>query len=98
MCNNPFKGLEDIIAAIEGTNETIKRAGSLAGPGIIVLKVSKTRQDKRFDFPVIGIETIKVLHEAGAAVLVVDKEGAIILNKPEVIKLSNELGIILMGL
>ncbi|MBN2145534.1 MAG: UDP-2,3-diacylglucosamine diphosphatase LpxI [Candidatus Aureabacteria bacterium] len=86
------------VEAIEGTNETIKRAGLLAGAGIIVLKVSKTKQDKRFDIPVIGIETIKVLHEAGAAILAVDHDGAIMLNKPDVIRLSNELGIILFGM
>lgn len=86
------------VEAIEGTNQTIQRAGVLSGPGTIVVKVSKSNQDQRFDIPVIGIETLKVMKDSGAKVLVLDKGGAIMLNKPEVIKAADAFGIAIIAL
>ena len=43
------------VEAMEGTDETISRAGHLAGPGVAVVKVAKPNQDMRFDVPVIGL-------------------------------------------
>ena len=85
------------VEAIEGTNQTIVRAGQLSGPGTIVVKVSKTHQDQRFDIPVVGIETLKIMKDAGAKVLVLDKGGAIMLNKPEVLGMADSLGIAVVG-
>lgn len=52
------------VEAIEGTNACIKRAKKLISifdrnKKIYVSKVSKPNQDKRFDIPTIGLETIK---------------------------------------
>ena len=54
------------VEAIEGTNSCIKRAKKLIGifdrnKKIYVSKVSKPNQDKRFDIPTIGLETIKAM-------------------------------------
>ena len=46
------------LEAMEGTDETIRRAGRIAGPGTTVVKVSKPRQDMRFDVPVVGAGTL----------------------------------------
>jgi DUF1009 family protein len=86
------------VEAIEGTNQTILRAGALAGAGTIVVKVPKSTQDLRFDIPVVGTETIRVMKEAGAAVLALDCGGAIMLNKAEVIRASNNAGIVIVGM
>jgi hypothetical protein len=86
------------VEAIEGTNQTIRRAGKLAGPGTIVIKVSKSRQDLRFDIPVIGTQTIRIMNHSDARVLVLDKGGAIMLNMPEVIALADECGISIIGM
>ena len=53
------------VEAMEGTDETIRRAGRLAGPGACVIKVAKPQQDMRFDVPAVGLPTIAVLQEAG---------------------------------
>src|SRR5580692_4485716 len=48
------------IEAMEGTDETIERAARIAGgQRLVVVKVSKPRQDMRFDVPVVGIKTIE---------------------------------------
>src|SRR5882757_666091 len=47
------------VEALEGTNEAIKRGGTLARENAVMIKVSKPNQDMRFDVPVIGVETIR---------------------------------------
>ena len=54
------------VEAMEGTDETIARAGHLAGPGVAVVKVAKPTQDMRFDVPVVGVATIEAMRGAGA--------------------------------
>ena len=52
------------LEAVEGTDECIRRAGALAGPGTVVVKVSdKPNQDLRFDVPAVGPDTIRVMIE-----------------------------------
>ncbi len=72
------------IEAMEGTDATIGRAGALMrtlGPDaagsnlprrLTVVKVAKPSQDLRFDVPVIGVETIRVMRLAGASCLALD--------------------------
>jgi DUF1009 family protein len=47
-------GIVVAVEALEGTDACIRRAGELAGSGILVIKVSKPNQDLRFDVPVVG--------------------------------------------
>ena len=57
------------VEGLEGTDETIKRAGRLAGAGIVVLKVARTGQDMRIDVPAVGAETMRSLIRVAAAAL-----------------------------
>ena len=57
------------VEGLEGTDETIKRAGRLAGTGIVVLKAARTGQDMRIDVPAVGAETLRSLVRVGAAAL-----------------------------
>ena len=49
------------VEAMEGTDAVIARAGRLAGPGVLIVKVAKPGQDMRFDVPVVGLSTIEAL-------------------------------------
>ena len=60
------------VEAMEGTDAVIERAGTLAGPGTVVVKVAKPKQDMRFDVPVIGVATIRAMAAAGATALSID--------------------------
>src|SRR3989442_1497654 len=52
------------VEAMEGTDETIARAGRLvAGKQLVVVKVSKPKQDMRFDVPVVGLPTIQQMRD-----------------------------------
>ena len=61
------------VEAMEGTDAAIERAASLSnGRRLVVVKVSKPRQDMRFDVPVVGLKTIQVMRRSNARVLAVD--------------------------
>jgi len=81
------------IEAIEGTDEAVKRASQYGKEGIVVVKVSKPNQDMRFDIPVIGKKTIKLLHRVKAKILAIEEKKTLILEKEKVIKLADRWGI-----
>lgn len=78
------------IEAMEGTDETIRRAGKLAKGRLTVVKVAKPAQDMRFDVPVIGIPTIETMHGAGATCLSITADKTLIFDRDETIRLANE--------
>ena len=57
------------IEAMEGTDATITRAGTLVSGRLTVVKLAKPNQDMRFDVPVVGVPTIEAMKEAGATCL-----------------------------
>ncbi|MBI4778520.1 LpxI family protein [Candidatus Desantisbacteria bacterium] len=60
------------VEAIEGTDEAIIRGARLASGGAVVIKVSSTNHDLRFDVPTVGKETISSMVKSGASVLAVE--------------------------
>ncbi|MEK6678060.1 MAG: UDP-2,3-diacylglucosamine diphosphatase LpxI [Nitrospirota bacterium] len=86
------------VEAIEGTDAAIRRAGELGRGGIVVIKVAKPKQDMRFDAPVIGLNTIRILKEAKAAALCVEAGKTILLEKEDMIKLANKENICIIGM
>jgi UDP-2,3-diacylglucosamine hydrolase len=76
------------VEAMEGTNQTILRAGEIAGEDCVVIKVSKPRQDRRFDVPVIGLTTIKKLITARCAALAIPGGEALFFERDEACALA----------
>lgn len=85
------------VEAMEGTDETIARAGHLAGPGFSVVKVAKPGQDMRFDVPVVGLATIQAMRIAGATVLSLDAGKALMFEREAMLASANEAGIAVVG-
>jgi DUF1009 family protein len=85
------------VEAMEGTDEVIGRAGSLAGPGVRVVKVAKPNQDMRFDVPVVGLATIQAMRAAGASALSVDAGRTLVLDGEHVFASANEASIAIVG-
>jgi DUF1009 family protein len=82
------------IEAMEGTDETIERAGRIAGgQRIVVVKVSKPKQDMRFDVPVVGRKTIAVMKQANATALAIDAGRTLLFERDELIQAADEAGI-----
>lgn len=86
------------LEAMEGTDEAIRRAGRIAGPGAAVVKVSKPGQDMRFDVPVVGPGTLEAMTEAGALVLAVDAGKTLLVDRSDFLSRADDLGIAVFGL
>jgi UDP-2,3-diacylglucosamine hydrolase len=85
------------VEAMEGTDETIARAGHLAGDGVSIVKVAKPNQDMRFDVPIVGLATIQAMRHAGATVLSVDAGKTLIFDRDAFFASANEAGIAVVG-
>ena len=79
------------VEALEGTNEAIKRGGTLAREGAVMVKVSKPNQDMRFDVPVIGVETIRIAAESGVRLIAVEAGKTLLLERNALTSLANDL-------
>jgi DUF1009 family protein len=85
------------VEAMEGTDETIGRAGHLAGDGVTIVKVAKPKQDMRFDVPIVGLATIQAMRVAGAKVLSIDAGKTLIFERDAFFASANEAGIAVVG-
>lgn len=69
------------VEAVEGTDETIRRAGRLVGPGTTVVKGARPGQDRRFDLPAVGPDTLAAMVEAGSSCLAVEAAATLLLDR-----------------
>ena len=81
------------VEAIEGTDEMIRRAGSLAKAGFVVVKTARPDQDMRFDVPLVGLSTVKTLADAGGTALALESGKMLLIEKAEVVRFADEKGI-----
>lgn len=87
------KGHVIAVEAAEGTDACIRRAGELAGEGIVVVKRAKPQQDHRFDLPAIGPRTIEVIAAVRGAALAVEAGRTVVLEAAEVARRADAAGI-----
>jgi hypothetical protein len=86
------------VEAIEGTDEAIRRGGTLAGSGAVVIKVSKPQQDMRFDVPVVGPDTLRSMIAVQARVLAVESQKSILLQRARIAAEADNAGISIVGI
>jgi DUF1009 family protein len=87
------EGMVLAVEAFEGTNRAILRGGKLGGAGAVVVKVPKVGHDMRFDIPVIGLKTLKMIQKAKASCLAIEAGGAILLDRDAFIARADSLGL-----
>jgi UDP-2,3-diacylglucosamine hydrolase len=85
------------VEAMEGTDEVIRRAAGLAGPGVRIVKVAKPAQDMRFDVPVVGLATIEAMRAAGSLGLSIDAGKTLMFDREALIANADEAGITIVG-
>ena len=78
------------VEAMEGTDQTISRAGGLVKGGFVVVKVARPNQDMRFDVPLVGLDTLKALIEAEGKVLALEEKKTLLMDREELIKLADQ--------
>ncbi len=86
------------VEAVEGSDEAIRRGGTLARGGAVVVKRFKPQQDRRFDLPAVGLETIRVMAASGAAVLALESGRAVFLDRKEAVEAADRAGIAIVGI
>ena len=95
------------VEAMEGTDATIERAGSLMrrlddaastlSRALTVVKVAKPAQDMRFDVPVIGLATIEAMARAGATCLAIDAGRTLLFDSTAIVAAADRAGIALVA-
>ena len=85
------------VEGMEGTDETIKRGGRLAGKGTTVVKVSRMSQDPRIDLPAVGLATVQSLVAAKSSVLCFEAGQMPFFQRQEAVCLADAQGIAIIA-
>lgn len=86
------------VEALEGTDACIRRGGELAREGAVVVKAVKPQQDRRFDLPAVGPDTIDAMREAKCRVLAVEAGGTLVMDQDELVRRADKARIAVVGL
>ncbi|MDP8299930.1 MAG: UDP-2,3-diacylglucosamine diphosphatase LpxI [Candidatus Tantalella remota] len=86
------------VEAMEGTDQTIRRAGDIAGEGCVMVKVSRPHQDFRWDVPTVGPGTIERLVEAGFSALAIESERMFFVERDKCMEIADSAGIVVKAL
>ncbi len=81
------------VEAFEGTDAAILRGGRLGGPGAVVVKTPRRGHDMRYDVPVVGPRTIRVLRRARATALAVEARRTIILERAKTLAAAHRINL-----
>jgi hypothetical protein len=85
------------VEAYEGTDEMLRRAGSLKADDLLFVKTVKPGQDFRFDVPCFGLKTLETMRQAGVRAAALEAGRVIMLDRPAVVAQAKAWGIGLLG-
>ncbi len=85
------------VEAFEGTDNLIRRAGKVGRGKVVIVKVSKPKQDMRFDIPVFGLNTIKNLARAKCSCFAFEAGKTLFIDRKESIRLADKKGICIVA-
>jgi len=91
------KGTVLAVEGFDGTDSTIRRGGELGRGEAVVVKVSKPRQDMRFDVPVIGPRTLETAAAAGVTAIAMEAGRTLLLEVDQLRELATRHNITLWG-
>jgi len=85
------------VEAIEGTDDAIRRGGSLGNGKATVIKVAKPRQDLRFDVPAFGPGTLESMHASGCRTLAVEAGMTLMIERHKIAEIARRYRISIYG-
>lgn len=91
-------GMVLAVEAIEGTDACISRGIDLGQTGIVVCKAVHPNQNKKFDLPTLGPNTLKLYKPGQIAAIAWLSEFTLIAHQEEFIKLAKQKNITLISL
>ena len=75
------------LEAMEGTDAVMERAASLAGGRMLrVVKLAKPNQDLRFDVPVIGLATVRLMARLKVSALAIEARKTLMIDREDLIR------------
>lgn len=87
------------VEAAEGTDETIRRGGRLAGKRRAILcKAQRKNHDVRFDIPTVGPGTLDVMSEAAVTILTIEANKTLVVSPDDFIQKADKLGIVVIAM
>lgn len=92
------KGAVVAVEAFEHTDQTIRRAGELAGEGLWVAKAARPNQDDRFDVPAVGQKTVEVMGEVGAKLLLVEAGKIFLFDQDQTVSVADRFDISIVAM
>jgi len=81
------------VEAVEGTDTTIERGCNLSHGECVVIKVSRTDQDYRYDSPGIGPRTLQGMIDGKAAVLALEAGRVMVVEIEQVVEMADQAGL-----
>lgn len=86
------------VEAVEGTDRMIERTGELCRRGgWTLVKGARAQHDRRSDVPTVGVRTIEHMHRHGGRCLAIAAGDVIMLDRDEMIRRADELGVAIIG-
>jgi DUF1009 family protein len=82
------------VEALEGTDACIRRGRE----GAVVVKAVKPTQDRRFDLPAVGPDTVDSMKASGCQVLAVEAGTTLVMDLDEMVRRADKAKIALVGL
>lgn len=85
------------VEALEGTDAAMQRAHALSGEDLVVVKTAAAQQDRRFDLPVIGPQTMVALTTCGVSCLALEAGTTLLLERDRLLAAANAAGVCMVG-
>ncbi|CBS86409.1 LpxI family protein [Azospirillum lipoferum] len=94
------QGIVLAVEAIEGTDAMLERCAGLLrpGPGGVLVKVKKPKQDRRIDLPTMGVTTVEKAAAAGLRGIAVEAGGSLLVDRAAVAETADRLGLFVTGI
>jgi DUF1009 family protein len=87
------------VEAMEGTDAIMERAALLVnGRALRVVKLAKANQDLRFDVPVIGLATIRLMARLKVSALAIEAGKTLMIDREELLREADTQGIAIVAL
>ena len=86
------------VEAMEGTDAVIERAAMLVnGRALRVVKLAKPNQDLRFDVPVVGVPTVRVMKKAGVTAMAIEARKTLMIDREDLLREADAAGIAIVA-
>jgi DUF1009 family protein len=86
------------VEVLEGTDACIRRGGELASSGgFVVVKAVKPHQDRRFDLPAVGPDTVESIIAAKGRVLAVEAGATLVMDLDRMVERADRAKVVLLG-